>query len=360
MFFACNNRISFFVGCSNEINQEETLQEGTCDEEESLESTGGDSVGGSPAGEEIERETVLGEQYRYEIAMYRKEDFTVKNWEIEVYEGEKYIQTISYEHPLGVSCLPTLEEMIWEEDVNFDGVKDLMIGIGFYPDGKRYYCYLYDTEKKEFVFCPGLENIAAPQVDAENQLIFGNVRSSSVYYKIKYLKIENGSFVTVKTEHYEYNHEKEEYDQTVVTILPVLIDERQALDMAYHYLYHDLEIGQYSVFCEELSEINKGMSYVVAQFQSDFTGQEAYQPGNFQPEKNKTILSYVEPAYSTASNYYCFHLYSYIYDGEGNYHCSTLNYIYVSVNGEHIIAERTDREGNDISDPAEWNVIYDL
>lgn len=155
-----------------------------------------------------------------------------------------------------------------------------------------------------------------------------------------------------------------------------IIDERTALDKAYAFYYDGSDMEQYSVFCEELPLLDPEkcedvqnlfgysyadspkMGYVVAQYSSQTnTEMEKYDPTNEVLDKNMTML--MPLGLSANGAFYQFWLCQYIYDGDGRYHFTTLDYIAVSLDGKTIVAERTDMNGNYIEDLDKWDAYYD-
>ena len=70
------------------------------------------------------------------------------------------------------------------------------------------------------------------------------------------------------------------------------------------------------------------------------------------PDKTKTCLTYIGKSENDA--FYVFWLYSYISDGDGEYHYSSLDFILVSADGRELVSERHDANGAYIEDSLEW------
>ena len=147
-----------------------------------------------------------------------------------------------------------------------------------------------------------------------------------------------------------------------------LITEKEALDIAYDYFYKDSNLEAYRVYCDKMPyfdsennasvqniegihyEENSGLGYVVAQY-SGSNDIEIFD-NTPSPEKDKICLTYLGKSENDA--FYVFWLYSYISDGDGNYHYSTLDYILVTADGREVVCERCDVQGNYIEDVTAW------
>ncbi len=148
-----------------------------------------------------------------------------------------------------------------------------------------------------------------------------------------------------------------------------LITEKEALDIAYDYFYKDSNMVSYRVYCDEMpyfdSENNasvqniesiiyeeeSGLGYVVVQYDEN-NNMEMFDNSNPSSEKDKICLTYLGKSENDA--FYVFWLYSYISDGGGNYHYSTLDYILVTADGREVVTERCDMQGDYIEDVTEW------
>ena len=75
-----------------------------------------------------ETEEIKTDLHTYKATLFRNEEIQyVVRWEVEIYNGDTLLQTIYYNHDEYVSCLPSGDALIWEEDVNYDGVKDVIL-----------------------------------------------------------------------------------------------------------------------------------------------------------------------------------------------------------------------------------------
>lgn len=146
-----------------------------------------------------------------------------------------------------------------------------------------------------------------------------------------------------------------------------LITEKEALEIAYNFIYEGSDIEQYRTYCDAMPyfdpkgnatvqmdgityEEKSGLGYVTMQYGEG--GMESFDAINPAPEKTKTCLTYIGKSENDA--FYVFWLYSYISDGEGEYHYSSLDFILVSADGRELVSERHDANGAYIEDSLEW------
>ena len=146
-----------------------------------------------------------------------------------------------------------------------------------------------------------------------------------------------------------------------------LITEKEALEIAYNFIYEGSDIEQYRTYCDAMPyfdpkgnatvqmdgityEEKSGLGYVAMQYGEG--GMESFDAINPAPEKTKTCLTYIGKSENDA--FYVFWLYSYISDGDGEYHYSSLDFILVSADGRELVSERHDANGAYIEDSLEW------
>ena len=144
-----------------------------------------------------------------------------------------------------------------------------------------------------------------------------------------------------------------------------LIDEREALDLAYNYVYGENHVyNEYSMYCDEI--YHQGVQrwgYVVVQFaydEDDYTPRyEKYDPN---VESKIGGVSRIELLYDGLSPnelFYTFWLCGYIPHDENEGHRSTYNFIAVSIDGKMVVCERSDEDGNEKT-IEEWDWYYEL
>ena len=138
-----------------------------------------------------------------------------------------------------------------------------------------------------------------------------------------------------------------------------LIDEREALDLAYNYLYEDSEYNEYSVYCDEIWHQGvQRWGYVVVQFaydEGDYTRRyEKYDPDADLMIGREGRIELLYDGLSGNELFYTFWLCGYIRDDEDWGHRSTFNFIAVSIDGKMIECERVDETGTD-----EWFEHWD-
>lgn len=188
------NDISFQE--ENEVSEEnsEILSESTELPEEIIEVT--------------EQAEIQRERYSYVIVMFRNQiTDEILRWEISIYDNQEFVQEITIKYESAVP--PDFDEMIWEEDVNFDGEKDLLIHTGYYgvQGSQHYECYLADSEQNIFVWCPGFKDIPNPKVDVNNQLICGHSRRNASSYSKQFYQYSGSSYELFRADVYVYDDE---------------------------------------------------------------------------------------------------------------------------------------------------------
>lgn len=160
-----------------------------------------------------ETEEIKTDLHTYKATLFRNEDTQeVVGWEVEVYNGDTLMQTIYYDHDEFVACIPDLDQLIWEEDVNFDGTKDILIWQGHYGThgDLGYRCYLANADSGLYEWCPAFQEIPNPKVDKEQQLICGWNRSGGTYDDTFY-RYNGNTFVLTRRDMYAWDDASEEY-----------------------------------------------------------------------------------------------------------------------------------------------------
>lgn len=168
-------------------------------------------------GEFSESIEVVGEQYRYEVIRFRKDDTRrILRWQVNVYKEEDLIQEIYFEHDELADGQMSLEDSIWEEDVNFDGVKDLLLCQGHYStrNGLGYRCYLANVTGDGLEHCQGFEEITSPWVNTRYKWVLSAVRTNESLGYQKYYEFNGQNFTLIKTEIYELD-EKGNFGQLI-------------------------------------------------------------------------------------------------------------------------------------------------
>lgn len=177
---------------------EESGQEGNSSEESGYEVTG--------------TAEYIGEIYSYKVyAMRNSADEDEIYWQIDIYNGENPVREIKAEKAEYLSLLPSVGELVHEEDVDFDGQKDLLIFRGRFgaQGAEGYDCYLIRGD--EFVFCPGFADIPNPVVDEEKQVVNGWNRNSASSYSEMTYRFNGTDFEMIERKTYEYDIKAEEY-----------------------------------------------------------------------------------------------------------------------------------------------------
>lgn len=131
-------------------------------------------------------------------------------WEVEVYNGDALLQTIRYGHE---NAHPSWDELIWEEDVNFDGVKDILILQGYYGShgDKIYRCYCYNEQWSIYWEESSFKEIPNPEPDTERQLILGRSRGGASSYTDVFYQYDGRDFVLIQTDYYIWDEANNQY-----------------------------------------------------------------------------------------------------------------------------------------------------
>lgn len=160
-----------------------------------------------------ETEIIETDLHTYKATMYRNtETERIIRWEVEIYNGDELFQTIYYDHDENVGCIPDLYKLIWEEDVNFDGTKDILVWQGHYGThgDLAYRCYLANGYGGLYQFCPEFQEIPNPKVDKEQKLICGWNRSGGTYDDTFY-RYDGNTFVLTRRDMYVWDDASEKH-----------------------------------------------------------------------------------------------------------------------------------------------------
>jgi len=127
---------------------------------------------------------------------------------IDVYDGDKLIQTISIHDAIlaewdgtddfrGYTEAFTQDGGFTSQDMNFDGSGDIGL-IGWMTNGANipYYYWLWNKDKQQFEYAFSLSNA---EVDSQNKQLITRTRDGAAQYDINYYKYdENGKLQNVK------------------------------------------------------------------------------------------------------------------------------------------------------------------
>ena len=136
---------------------------------------------------------------------------TAYEWNIDVTDTEGRSQTIHHTIDANSNYASDAYDILFEDDVNFDGATDIVLYKGtFGPQSVTYYtCYL--AENGRFVHCDGFDEIPDPYPDAENGLIYGHVQDGAeAYYELSY-RVQSRTAVPVGMHRYVYDEASGSY-----------------------------------------------------------------------------------------------------------------------------------------------------
>ena len=138
----------------------------------------------------------------YEYVIYELEDFDVESeyerkvyWIIIVLQDGEVHTVLRQDADEYAAMLLTADSLVLEVDADFDGVHDILLGLGHFGNQGllRYACYLRRGD--EFVECPSFAEIPNPAIDAENKVILSNWRSHAASHSYAMFYFADGEFV---------------------------------------------------------------------------------------------------------------------------------------------------------------------
>ena len=140
----------------------------------------------------------------------RDQDGQITSWEISI--GSGIDQIITAEIDLGSIYYPESgEEMFYEDDVNFDGLSDLIIYRSTMGAQGAQYCDCYVNAGDRFIRCEGFEEIPNPVPYKESHIVYGHIRDGAEqYYEMTYEISDFKAELTGETL-FVYDEEKEDY-----------------------------------------------------------------------------------------------------------------------------------------------------
>lgn len=138
-----------------------------------------------------------GKTYVYEIYELKgpKEDGREKTyWEIVVYKKETAISTLRCDLDEAAASRPSIDDLVREADVDFDGQTDILIYRGTFgaQQAAKYSCYT--REDGRFVLRPGFEEILNPSIDQSNRTILSSWRNDAASYANAMYRFQDGDF----------------------------------------------------------------------------------------------------------------------------------------------------------------------
>lgn len=138
------------------------------------------------------------------------QDGHIISWKITVGSGMDQIITAAID--LETIYYPeSADEMFYEDDVNFDGLSDLLIYRGTIgAQGVEYRdCYINAGDR--FVRCEGFEKIPNPVPYAESHTLYGHIRDGAArYYEMTYEIVDFRAELTDETL-FVYDEDRQEY-----------------------------------------------------------------------------------------------------------------------------------------------------
>ena len=183
----------------------------------------------------VEENEASGYVYTYDIDICEEDEELYAR--IRVEKDNEEISLISLKKSECGKFLPKESEMIWEEDVDFDGNMDVLICLGGFEkrEAKRFQCYLFrDSQLK---YCEGFETIESPLVYKQCQLLVNRKIEDDGISIISRYVIEDDA---VK------KSDSVEVDASILLYFEVYCDlifnrEHESLQAAYQYIVNSFE-----------------------------------------------------------------------------------------------------------------------
>lgn len=141
----------------------------------------------------------------------RTEAGSILDWTVEVTGSEGLKETLNVSVDDISIYFPPANEIVWETDVNFDGLPDVLLYRGTLgAQGADYYdCWISDG--KTLNRCKDFEEIPNPYVDTASKMIYGHIRDgAAAFYELSY-RIEGNKAIMTEEIRYVYDEEKEDY-----------------------------------------------------------------------------------------------------------------------------------------------------
>lgn len=125
------------------------------------------------------------------------------------------------------------------EDVNFDGFADIRINAFVTAGANRLFiCWLWDTEKKQFIHNKVLSEIVNLDVDHEDKHLYSLTRVHGSLYVEQYFRYENGALTLFKTEEGDFEGNSEQSQSQRINMLDDMSDsDWRALNIFFSNFY---------------------------------------------------------------------------------------------------------------------------
>lgn len=174
---------------------------------------GEENVNGDGTTTPTDTVTVIGEVFTYAITPISiRDDGLVNEWEIVVTNDNGMIQTIETTIDEYSIFYPYAEDLLHEEDVNFDGDIDLIIYHGTVGAQGNMISECYINCGDSLEKCLGFEEIPDYYVDTDAEVIHGAARDGAAAYYEYFYVVRDNEAVLIETNRYVYNPETEDYE----------------------------------------------------------------------------------------------------------------------------------------------------
>ncbi|MBR2875715.1 MAG: hypothetical protein IKC01_01105 [Clostridia bacterium] len=132
---------------------------------------------------------------------------------LKVYKDEVFVQELLIpENKKTALVLEFAQNHINFKDLNFDGNEDICVSIVSTIDGFEYCCWIFDTEKGEFVYNETLSSLSAITIDETNKQIVSketNADGEEIYIIYEW---NNGDFVKIE----EKNEKPDSAEESII------------------------------------------------------------------------------------------------------------------------------------------------
>ncbi len=140
-----------------------------------------------------------------------QEEGKATEWSIEITGDEGLNEMLNFSVDPDSIHVPYANEVVSEDDVNFDGIPDVMLyrgtlgahGVSFYD------CYLSDGSSLKK--CVGFDEIPDPTTDPGTKQIYGHIRDgAAAFYSLSY-RVDGDQVVQTEEVRYVYDEAKNDY-----------------------------------------------------------------------------------------------------------------------------------------------------
>lgn len=173
-----------------------------------------DGYQGIPVIKKIENYGAYGKgTYGYRFNPVDNNGQQVTYWGIDLFDENG--KDLRYSIEIAISdesiYIPDVEDLIYEEDINFDGVRDIVAFNGVYGVRGVSYFKAYIRTQDGFEEVEGYEEIPDPVPSETDSKIYGHIRDSAIsYFEMSY-EIRGNKAVKLTEVRYEWDEDAQDY-----------------------------------------------------------------------------------------------------------------------------------------------------